>query len=633
MTRADPDRTSQLHRALALLRAGRSAEAAHVCNGVLAAAPGDSAAMTLLAQARLTEGRAAEAVELFSQLTRRAPDVQAHWRNLGTAARDAGDLDAALAAYLHASSLGPSNASSFYNLGLLHLDRGDLDAAAGALERALGLDPNDIEIRMSYADCLHQRLETDSALDVLAGVQLEQLDGDSAARIAQLLVNLGAADRAEQALARAAAAAGLSINSTLKLVQVYERTNRLEPARALLDALPQGIGSLEAERIEIEALLAQRTRQHAAAVRLYRTALADTPERYRRHHLLFPLARSLDALGEFDGAFATLEEAHASQVAALERQAPGTIERGAHAMAITRFRCDPDDVALWDDAEAPDAAASPIFIVGFPRSGTTLLEQAIDAHPALESMDEQPYLQKALDTLFARGVDYPHGLARASRADLDCARQEYMRLARRRVRLDAGQRLVDKNPLNLLRLPLIRRLYPQSRLLLAVRHPCDVLMSCYLQHFRAPDFALLASDLERLATGYARALDFWFDQAALLAPHLRQVRYEQLVVAFEAEMRGIAAFLGLDWHDAMLAPAERARSRRFVSTPSYAQVVEPVSATAVGRSQPYLRHFGPALPHLAPALERWGYVPGARTPRTDIRPGMQSNCGRDGGVG
>jgi hypothetical protein len=180
-------------------------------------------------------------------------------------------------------------------------------------------------------------------------------------------------------------------------------------------------------------------------------------------------------------------------------------------------------------------------------------------------------------------------------------------MVRRKLELRPGQRLIDKNPLNLLALPAIRRLFPDSRILLAIRHPCDVILSCYMQHFRAPDFALLCRDLPSLAAGYRRAFDFWYREAAILHPDVREVRYETLVTEFEPQVRGIADFLHLTWTDAMLAPGEHARSKGFISTPSYSEVVQPVHARSVSRWRAYEKHFGEVIPQVRPYLDRWEF--------------------------
>jgi hypothetical protein len=319
------------------------------------------------------------------------------------------------------------------------------------------------------------------------------------------------------------------------------------------------------------------------------------------------MAQSLDALKRHDEAFAALRLAHQSQVAHVNLAFPLAGLRGTPQLKVTQLHCDPEDVARWDQSGAPAAADSPIFIVAFPRSGTTLLELALDAHPLLRSMDEQPFLQNALEDMTAHGATYPSGLARLTAADLDEIRAAYWARVRRKVRLEPGERLVDKNPLNILRLPVIQRLFPASPVLLAIRHPCDVILSCYMQHFRAPDFALLCADLPALAAGCRRTFDYWYACAGLLQPKCLELKYEELVDDFAGWMRRIAGFLEIPWDAALLAPAEQARSKGYISTPSYSQVVQPVNRRAVGRWESYRLHLAPALAAVQPYLERWHY--------------------------
>jgi hypothetical protein len=132
-------------------------------------------------------------------------------------------------------------------------------------------------------------------------------------------------------------------------------------------------------------------------------------------------------------------------------------------------------------------------------------------------------------------------------------------------------------------------------------------LSCFLQHFGSPGLAVACRDLTTLARSYSRAYGYWYAQWPLLRPSSYELRYESLTTDFAVEVRKLAAFLQLPWHEAMLAPGKHAREKGFISTPSYAQVIEPVSSRSVGRWTHYQRHFAEALAILAPWLERWGY--------------------------
>ena len=276
-------------------------------------------------------------------------------------------------------------------------------------------------------------------------------------------------------------------------------------------------------------------------------------------------------------------------------------------MAITAYSAAPEDAAQWTEAAPPTTGDSPIFIVAFPRSGTTLLELMLDAHPGLATMDEQPFLQKAVLQFSRVGLKYPEALKDATPDQLAAIRQHYWSLVSRKVRLRPGQRLIDKNPLNMLRLPAIRRLFPNAQVLMAIRHPCDVIVSNFFQHYRAPEFVRLCRDLPTLALGWRKAFDYWYQQADIVKPRIHEVLYESFVADFAGQARDIARFLELEWHDAMLEPGQHARDKGYISTPSYSQVVQPVNSKAVGRWRRYVFAMEPVLAEVRPYLERWGY--------------------------
>jgi tetratricopeptide (TPR) repeat protein len=604
---ADAERLTGL--AVELLGKGETAAAASRAREALRLDPVDLKALRVLAFALHTQGSHAESEVVYLRISELEPQQPLHWMNVGTARRCDGRIDEALYAFARAAALGAASADFYYNVGLAHIARDDFESARAVLEKALSLSPDDAEVRFRYAFCCYETLRTDEAIAALEGWETQpQTSPEIAASAGHLLMKLGLPERAEPAV-RQAAAAGADPQARLTLIQLLERTNRIDEARRLLDQLLADplSSQLGPELLLMQASLAQREGRHAAAAELFQKAVDGCPELHNKHFQQYPLAKSLDALGRHEEAFAVLQAAHQSQAAHLKLTAPLAALRGVPALSIAQYPCDPADIARWDHSGAPGVADSPVFIVAFPRSGTTLLEVALDAHPALKSMDEQPFLQNALDDLLALGVRYPAELAAVTPSQLEEVRRRYWARARAKVALGPQQRLIDKNPLNLLRLAVIKRLFPNAKILLAIRHPCDVLLSCYMQHFRAPDFVQLCQDLPTLTAGYRRAFDFWYTQQALLAADVLELRYETFVNSFESQIRQVVRFLELPWDDAALAPGTRAQEKRFISTPSYSQVVQPVTAKAVGRWLPYRAHFAECLPLLAPYFERWDY--------------------------
>lgn len=607
----EPDTGAALRAAVVDLQRGDPCAAERRCREMLQADRANPQVLAVLGLALVDQSRDLEALAIFQALGDQQPQHAGHWINLGTVLRRLRRYDEALAAYIRAAALGEQSPAFLYNVGLLHQDRGDYETARQVLGDAFRAAPVDAEICLQYAQCCYETLHIEAATQALAGWrQLGGASSEQLASIALLLLNLGEVGAAAEAAAQAAADPEPSATTLLRLAQIQERSNavaKAEETLARLRRLP-GAAALGPDLELLEAQLELRLRRYDQASRRFGALAASCDEPHRRHLYLFPLAKALDARQLYNEAYGCLTAAHEAQLLHLARSNPQAAGIGEPPMLITRFGCDSADIARWDETSPPAMEASPIFIVAFPRSGTTLLEQMLDAHPALVTMDEQPFLQQAIDRITDLGVAYPAALGELSDGQLAEVREYYWSLTRRKVSLQPGQRLIDKNPLNLLRLPAIRRLFPQARILLAIRHPCDVVLSCFMQHFRAPEFAAMCRDLPTLARSYCRAFDFWYSQLPLLTPAVHELRYEAFVEDFDAQSLGIMEFLGLERVPAQLAPAEHAKARGFISTPSYAQVIEPVNKRAVGRWRNYAAHFDEAREILRPYLERWDYA-------------------------
>jgi tetratricopeptide (TPR) repeat protein len=591
------------------LAAGQLEQAQAKCLQVLTAHPNHPDALGLIGNILYSRGQHEEAVRVFNALALMQPTVAEHWSNLGAVLRLTRQHDQALAAFDRALRLAPPTAALLYNLGVLQMERSDYNAAYLALRDAVKLAPRNATFRWGFAQCCYDLINVEEARTTLEDWQnLEGLTREITVRIASLLVMLGEARRAAPAIERLMANPPQKGAAAVTLASILERLHRLEEARALLERVEANDPGLntDPEKLLLSAVLAERGEQREAALGHLQSALENKPEFIHRYHYLFPLARIHDALGHHDEAFAAAEEAHRSQIGFLELAMGRSTEAESRLLARAAIGCDPDDVASWQ-GDGPSMEESPIFIVGFPRSGTTLLEQVLDAHPLLQSMDEQPFLRRGLEDVTERGIRYPTELGKLTAQDLDAIRARYWERVGKRVHVRPGQRLVDKNPLNLLQAPLMRRLFPNARVVVVIRHPCDVLLSCFLQDFRSPELALLCRDLPTLAQAYSHSFQFWYSQAPLLRPCAHELYYEQLTADFVPGVRKLAEFLQLPWDEAMLAPGEHARTKGFISTPSYSQVLQPVNSRSVGRWKSYERYFTAVLPDLAPWIERWGY--------------------------
>ncbi|HJP98955.1 MAG TPA: sulfotransferase [Rhodanobacteraceae bacterium] len=582
----------------------------------------DSAAfLGLLGIAQQQTGEYPKAAGTFERLTRMQPEVHAWWNNLGEASRQAGDLPTAERALLKARSLAPGDAGVHYNLGLLYIRQQRWSLAREVLLDAVRLSPRSVEARLEAAHACHVCGDVESEEAMLEGAgDWPPQPAEQALVLASILSVLGRMEVALKILSQAhlpdgAAAEFMRLRITAQRVALFERNNLLERAQrdlqqlplAELDTLPADADQARVDGWRAHAVVAMREGRHADAAAFYQCVLdvAEDPEVVSS--AAFGLASARDRQAHYRDAWNALGIAHATQMEIVRQAAPKLSARHGQPLPMVTRTVDARAYATWKPLAGPSMLQSPVFVIGFPRSGTTLLEQMLDAHPGFRSMDERGYVYQLIERMEHAGQRYPADLADLTQIEADQLRQVYGGLVAHTLP-DLGQRrLVDKNPLNMLCLPMILRLFPDARIVLCIRHPCDVLLSCSMQAFRSPAFRSMCASLPRLARGYTEAFEQCCGHIEVFKPRVLEWRYESVVADLDAAIARLGSFLEVGDASPMKGFAAHARDKRFIATPSYAQVTRSVTDAAVGRWENYREPFEPVLPVLRPWIERFGY--------------------------
>lgn len=567
----------------------------------------------MLAMSLQHAGDTAGAATIYRQLTELQPRESAHWANLGLTLRTLGDHAPAEHAYQQALSLAPSTYHYLVDYGLLLLDKGDIAHARHRFLDAVDLAPSYAEARIYGSIACFECGDAQRAAALLPPPAIwQQLPDNLREELATALIQVGRTDEAEVLLSQNRPEQIPSLSNVIRLAQLYERTNRVEQAEALLAqaaSMPQQHDrQTNVDVLQLETSLALRRKDYTSARTAAENLLALQPQIQAQANAYFALAGIEDKQRNPAAAIAMLEKAHAIHFKLAADNVPEIAHSDEEPLKVSSLWLD-DAQARYADArsEAPAGDASPVFIVGFPRSGTTMLEQMLDAHPGYASMDERATLQRCIEWMEAQGKRYPYDLGALDQAQVEAMRQVYWSEIAKVIALAPGQQLVDKNPLNMLRLPMIVRLFPNAKVILALRHPCDVLLSCYMQNFRSPAFMVLCSSLERLAKSYVNAMRFWIHHQALLQPDLLILKYEETVADFPAQVQRIGGFLGIAQPEFLAGFSQHAARKGYISTPSYSQVVEPVNRRAVDRWHAYAPWLAGALPILQPVAAHWGY--------------------------
>jgi hypothetical protein len=508
------------------------------------------------------------------------------------------------------------------NVAALSLDlQGRVAEAERLLERAVALAPNDLGSRNALGLCL-LRLEQPAAalaqFDALVALDAS-LPFVHASR-GNCLIALGEINEAQSSYRRALA---LDANQGIALAGLAriavsrgansEARQWAEKSLAALPGFPDAVMSLAA------AELGERE-TNRAEVRL-RALLTDSRlapiERAYATGLLGDVLDAKSLPAEAFAAYSSCNRLQKEVFAARFSDGPSALE---YARSLTGYF---EHTALGRLPGAPATSAAPaaenpvsvprgatdpaghVFLLGFPRSGTTLLEVVLEGHPDVVSLEENELLIDGVREFMRQ----PAGLDRLMRADeasLERLRAAYWRLAAAAGIEAAGKIFVDKHPLNTLKLPLIARLFPQAKILFACRDPRDVVLSCFRHqfHMSAPIYELLT--LDGAARYYDAVMALAVRLTGALGLSMCLVRHEDVVTEFTREMNRVCSYLGLEWVPAMGDFAIRTKSRS-VLTPSTAQLVRGLNTEGLGQWRRYQTELAPVLPLLEPWVKRFYY--------------------------
>ncbi len=528
------------------LEAGQLDEASRMAQQVLAAAPGEPNACQIMGLVHMREGRAGEALKFIRKALKVAPTNPQILNMLGSALRTTGDVAGARKAF--AKSIAANRGATNKSYVEPQINLANLDLGEGAREAA----------RTGFEAVLTAQPGNGLALSGLA-------------RLAMLKNNPAEAH---------------------------------ELAAKALEALPGNILSL---LIKAEASVRLKNYEEALGEAKVLAARPDIEPTNNALALGFA-AEAADKLARYDEAFALFTQANA-QVAALNAAVMAEPPTPYHPAVVAQVQAylaaHPDDTA----PQVSDESAPPVFLVGFPRSGTTLLEQILLAHPKVTSLEEEQTFDRACRDLIL-APDGLERLANLSEKEALRYRKTYWRDVKKLgAQIPEGGLLVDKQPLDTILLPLIAKIFPDAKILFALRDPRDVVLSCFQQRFDINQAMFQFLDLQTAASYYDQVMTLGRAARLIYPLHLHEVRYDAIVADLEAEARAVIKFLGLEWTDDVLEYRSQI-TQRAINTPSVSQVVQPIYTSATGKWRNYDNHMAPVRHLLDPWAEQFGYEVG-----------------------
>lgn len=581
-----------------LLNRNQLTEAHTLCAQVCQADRNDAEAWTLLGLIDRKLGRFAEAEQAARRAVELRPGFATAHQILGTALHCQGQHTAAIDCYRTAARLQPDNAETHYLLGNALRETGAYVDADKSYARAIELHPDYLQALSNRGAALLSLGNTDEAARCVYRAN-ELYPG-----VPQVLCNLallrqtqGSHDDAKAYCREALRQDSNFLDAIAMLADLSEKSSQTEEAKIWL---ARGL-TINPDDISLN-MTAARIERHegcldAAIARLEH--LRSKSHESAQKDILLLLGQLYDKKKDAARAFHCLSEGNRIKSSALLADVEES-ERYLRHIETLRQQFRSDHPETWQPFADDDFTDNPIFLFGFPRSGTTLLEQILDSHPRLQAIPEKPTIATVEHALQGRP------LSSLTLDDVRKLRKVYFDTAARYVQRDPNRIYVDKMPLNTVEVQLIWRLFPNAKCILAIRHPCDATFSCFMQNFVINNAMSTFFTLEKTAAAYAGVMSLWQEYIAVLPVKYHRIRYEDLVSDQAGESRRLLEFLELEWNENVLRHDEHARTRS-ITTPSYHQVTQPIYQDAKYRWKRYAEYMQPVLPVLQPYIDYFGY--------------------------
>ena len=518
-------------------------------------------------------GQADRAAAICRDILRTQPQQPDALHVLGNVAKDRGQFQQALQYFQQGLRAAPGHFHMLNSAGLLFRKMGYLQDARQCFERAIEIDPKYLQGRYNLANLCRAEGDVQRAKELYRQV-LKQHSGfaDALANLASILEKEHELEEAQSLASKAVEIDPANYIARLTLAQLARREQRYDKVLELLGPLLED-KTLSPVNFTVAAGL---------------------------------VAQAKEGLGDYAQAFDLYQRAND---ASYEMYA-GTIKglRSMYAPESLQVLLDyfSNKVTSMPDVAQADYR-TPVFLVGFPRSGTTLLDQILSAHSQITVLEEKENLEDFYRR-FPAVTEKLDELMSCSDEDLQEWRDNYWRQIGNEVELSTGGIIVDKLPLNTILLAHIRKLFPSAKIVFALRDPPDAVFSCFQQRFEMNQAMFQFLKLETAVSYYDQVMSLakvYIDQLSIPV-HL--VRYESVIHDFDEQVRGVLAFLGLPWEAGVTNYQAVARERR-ISTPSARDVTRPLYSTSIGKWQHYRGSIGERFEPLQTWVDYWDYDP------------------------
>ena len=587
-------------------------------------------------------GRVEEASKAFMKVVKLNPTYADGYNNLGVTLQEQGKFEDALVAYKKAISIKPNYAEAYNNLGNTLLEQGEPAGAISSYKKAISIDSNYAEANYNMGFALSSINKPEEAIVAYnnaisikpnyseaycnlgnaykeIGKLNEAIDFYRNAisinpKYAQVYNNLGKVfqeqDKLELAMDAYKKATSLKLEYSeawTNGAEALEKWNKLDELDDWLKQAHKNFKIVPSDISYFQSKFLWRIKKRKEALKLISTINLKTVSENRKQGFLNLKAKCFESSQNFSKAYDCFLEMNL-----LAKKSNTYLNSNSDKFfANTKNQLEQLKLKLTSratDSEDNGETISPIFLVGFPRSGTTLMDTILRSHSEIEVLEEKPTVVAAKAAIRKNGYNEIHNKV-FSIDIISEARSSYIKEFRKHIKSsDTNSVYIDKLPLNLIEVPLINQLFPSAKFILALRHPFDTILSCWMQDFEINAAMANMVDLDRIVDLYCIAMETFKICRSEYNLNVHTIRYEDLLEDLKGESSALLTFLDLTWETKMEDYRATALKRGRINTPSYSQVSQPIYKEAKYRWVNYKEYLDKYSDQIEPWIQEFGYV-------------------------
>ena len=476
----------------------------------------------------------------------------------------------------------------YNNLGIICLNSKNSKDAINYFDQAIKLNP---KFSMAYCN-LGLAYNKMSQLEKAAENYLKAIENDQKNIVAYF--NIGNLfkfkedlDQAEKNFNKAINLNPNMIMAYINLFEIFDKSNQFKKLENILNKAKQKFGDHPLVNFCV-GIYEYKKKNYTEVIKIYEKIILDKNDINRlivRNELL---AKSYDHIGNYDKAYETFRFAN-DQINSFFKKKYNK-ENFINFVNKRNEYFTLKNVKNWV-IEKKDKKKSPIFLVGFPRSGTTLLDTILRSHPKVEVLEEKPVVDIFIKSLQKEINNDFNNLEKIDSSQIIKLRQIYFDNRNKYINFDPEKIYIDKMPLNLIHVGEIVRIFPNAKFIFAIRNPYDVILSCFMQQFSPNDAMANLTNFDDATNLYDLVMNLWLKYNETLSVNVQIIKYENVVENFDESINNLLNFLELEWDDKVKEYYKTAENRGMINTPSYNQVNMPLYNKSINRWKNYANKF------------------------------------------